>query len=293
MLDVKAAGKISYNIMKISIAVPSYNHEKYIYDCLKSIQDQDYDNYEVLISDGGSTDQSLTIIKDFCVTDNRFTLASVSDDGQADAIMKSFSVATGEIFCFLNSDDVYLNKDVFNDVATSFLDNKDADIISFSGCYIDSNGKYIKQINLRYHPLDSTANMKHRTAVTQPATFWKREVYLSIPINIEYHFVFDAMFFYQAYSKFSWLDLPKPVAGHRLHGLNKSLQICSERISELAELERLKFGSLSFRVYYLKIISGLVATFGKIPFIGKTINRTIYYIVNSISFITFYRMPSI
>ena len=191
MLDVKAAGKISYNIMKISIAVPSYNHEKYIYDCLKSIQDQDYDNYEVLISDGGSTDQSLTIIKDFCVTDNRFTLASVGDDGQADAIMKSFSVATGEIFCFLNSDDVYLNKDVFNDVATSFLDNKDADIISFSGCYIDSNGKYIKQINLRYHPLDSTANMKHRTAVTQPATFWKREVYLSIPINIEYHFVFE------------------------------------------------------------------------------------------------------
>jgi len=279
--------------MKISIAVPSYNHEKYIYDCLKSIQDQDYDNYEVLISDGGSTDQSLTIIKDFCVTDNRFTLASVSDDGQADAIMKSFSVATGEIFCFLNSDDVYLNKDVFNDVATSFLNNKDADIISFSGCYIDSNGKYIKQINHRYHPFDTTSNMKHRTAVLQPATFWKREVYLSIPINIEYHFVFDAMFFYQAYSKFSWLDLPKSVAGHRLHGLNKSLKICSERINELAELERLKFGSLSFRVFYLKIISILIATFGNIPFIGKTINRTIYYIVNSVSFLTFYRLPSI
>ena len=47
-------GQADY-MMKISVAVPSYNHGQYIYDCLKSIQDQDYDNYEVLISDGGST----------------------------------------------------------------------------------------------------------------------------------------------------------------------------------------------------------------------------------------------
>lgn len=293
MLNVKDAGKKSYNIMKISIAVPSYNHYKYIYACLKSIQDQDYDNYEVLISDGGSTDDSLKIIKDFCETDKRFTLVSQSDNGQADAIMKSFGFASGDIFCFLNSDDIYLTRDVFKCVASSFQSNKNVDIISFNGCYIDFKGKYIKQVNLRYHPLDSSANMKYRTAVLQPATFWKKEVYLSIPINTNYHFAFDAMFFYEAYSKFSWLDLSKSVAGHRLHGLNKSSQICPERINELAELERLKFGPLSYRVYYLRIISSFVAICTKIPFIGKIINKSIYFVVNSISFITFYRIPSI
>ena len=279
--------------MKISVAVPSYNQGKYIYDCLKSIQDQDYDNYEVLISDGGSADNSLKIIKDFCKADSHFTLVSKSDNGQSDAIMKSFSFANGEIFCFLNSDDVYLTGDVFKSVASSFQSNQDADIISFTGCYIDSSGKYIKQVNLRYHPWDSSANMKYRTAVLQPATFWKREVYISIPLNVHSHYVFDAMFFYEAYSKFSWLDLPQSVAGHRLHGVNKSSQICPERINELAELERLKFSSLSYRVIYLRGISGLVAIFTKIPFIGKKINKTIYYLVNSISFITFYRIPSI
>ena len=285
-------GRAVFN-MKISIAVPSYNHGKYIYYCLKSIQDQDYHDYEVLISEGGSTDDSLKIIKDFCKADNRFTLVSESDNGQADAIMKSFSFATGEIFCFLNSDDVYLTADVFTGVVSSFKGNKDADIISFTGCYIDRSGKYIKQVNLRYHPWDSTANMKYRTAVLQPATFWKKEVYISIPLNVHSHYTFDAMFFYEAYSKFSWLDKSKSVAGHRLHGLNKSSQICPERINELAELERLKFGSLSYRVHYLRIISGFVAICRKIPFIGKSINKSIYFVVNSISFLTFYRIPSI
>ena len=181
----------------------------------------------------------------------------------------------------------------FNSVASSFQSNQDADIISFTGCYIDRSGKYIKQVNLRYHPWDSSANMKYRTAVLQPATFWKKEVYISIPLNVHSHYTFDAMFFYEAYSKFSWLDLPQSVAGHRLHGVNKSSQICPERINELAELERLKFSSLSYRVIYLRGISGLVAIFTKIPFIGKKINKTIYYLVNSISFITFYRIPSI
>lgn len=285
-------GRAVFN-MKISVAVPSYNHGKYLYYCLKSIQDQDYCNYEVLISDGGSTDDSLKIIKDFCKADSRFSLVSEKDNGQADAIMKSFSFASGEIFCFLNSDDVYLTGDVFTNVASSFQNNIDADIISFKGFYLDSSGEYIKKVNLRYHPFDTTANMKYRTAVLQPATFWKKEVFLSIPININYHFAFDAMFFYEAYSKFSWLDLPESVAGHRLHGSNKSLQICPERINELAELERLKFGSMSYRVFYLRFISGFVAFFSKIPFFGKLINKVIYLVVNSISFISFYRIPSI
>ena len=71
--------------MKISIAVPSYNYGKYIGKCLQSIKDQVYTKYEVLLADGGSTDESLEIINKFCENDSRFTLVSTADNGQSDA----------------------------------------------------------------------------------------------------------------------------------------------------------------------------------------------------------------
>ncbi len=279
--------------MKISVAVPSYNYGKYIYYCLKSIKDQDYDNYEVLISDGGSNDNSLEVINDFCNADDRFILVSTSDIGQSDAIMKSFSCATGDIFCFLNSDDVFLSDDSFSVVVSSFVNYKHCDIISFDGYYIDKKNSYIRKVDLRYHPLDDSSNMKYRTAVLQPATFWRRKVYENIPLDIESHYVFDAKFFYLAYVNYSWMDLTKPLAGHRLHGVNKSLQISPERINEISELERLKFGKYSFRVYYIKVISNLIKVTNKIPYFGGRLSKIIYYFVNSVSFISFYRIPGI
>ena len=279
--------------MKISISIPSYNYGNYISQCLQSIKDQDYDDYEVLIADGGSDDNSLQIINEFCKSDDRFSLVSTNDRGQSDAIIKSFAVATGDILCFLNADDCFISSNVFSKVVSSFVRYTKADIISFKGMYIDKEGKYIKEVKLRYHPLDSTANMKCRTAVLQPATFWRRVVYLDIPIEPDSHYVFDVMFFYQAYQRFSWLDLSIPVAGHRLHGLNKSLQISTTRINELAEFEKLKFGDFSLRVYYLKSIAILIRITNKLPFIGKKISKLIYLLVNSLSFLTFYRIPSI
>ena len=88
--------------MKISIAVPSFNYYQYIESCLKSILEQTYSNFEVLICDGGSNDGSLEIIKKYCKLDNRFSLISESDSGQSNALNFAFSIAKGEIFYFLN-----------------------------------------------------------------------------------------------------------------------------------------------------------------------------------------------
>ena len=97
--------------MKLSIAVPSYNYVQFLEVCLSSIQQQDYRDFEVLIADGGSKDGSLDIIRRFCDTDTRFRLVSTSDQGQADAISKAFAYASGDILCFLNADDCYLDND--------------------------------------------------------------------------------------------------------------------------------------------------------------------------------------
>ena len=106
--------------MKISIVVPSYNYARFIAACLGSIRQQTHQDFEVLIADGGSNDGSLEIIDQFCATDARFRLVSTSDEGQADAIYKAFAHATGDLLCFLNSDDCYLASDVLSHVIETF-----------------------------------------------------------------------------------------------------------------------------------------------------------------------------
>jgi len=279
--------------MKISVTVPSFNYVDYIEQCLYSIKIQNYNNYEVLICDGGSTDGSLDVINRYCKSDDRFKLVSTSDCGQSDAIIKSIPMASGDILCFLNSDDCYLSRDVFDTVVKTFLNYDRPEVISFRGMYIDEKGDYIREVNLRYHPFDNTSNMKYRTAVLQPATFWLKEVAIKTPLEKDSHYVFDSIFFYQVYQKYSWLDVNKMVAGHRLHGLNKSLQICPERINELSEFERIKFGRYSLRFYYLMFVSLIIRSILKIPVIGVPLSRVIYFLVNTLSFVSYYRIPSI
>lgn len=279
--------------MKISIAVPSYNYARFLEDCLGSIQHQDYANFEVLIADGGSDDGSLEIIREFCAKDERFRLVSTEDNGQADSIYRAFQYATGEIFCFLNADDCYLCADVLSNVASTFSQYQSADLVSFGGYYLDADGHWIKPIQLRYHPFDGFHQMRYRTAVLQPATFWRKKVYDATSWPVEFNFVFDVVFFYQAYQKYSWLELSKPVAGYRLHGDNKSMSVKSSRIMELATFEELKFGQKSLRAYYLRLIGQLVNALESRGSIGNRISKYLYVLVNSLAFLTCYRLPGI
>lgn len=279
--------------MKISIAVPSFNYGRYLRDCLSSIRSQSYSDFEVLIADGGSSDESMGIIREYCELDQRFRLVSSEDQGQADAVDKAFGVAQGDILCFLNADDLFLCKDAFERIVEAFDSYSNISLISAEGYYVDAGGKYIKPVNLRYHPMDNMSWMRYRTAVLQPATFWRREVYQQIPFNKEFHYVFDALFFYEAYQHFSWLSMSKAVAGYRLHEENKSVTVRPKRILELAKLEHYKFGRFSIRAAYLRCIYLLVEVASKIPVIGQYLTRMIYLLVNSISFISAYRLPGI
>ncbi|MGZ5441418.1 MAG: glycosyltransferase [Thermoanaerobaculia bacterium] len=279
--------------MRISIALPSYNYARFLEECLNSIQEQDYKDFEVLIADGGSTDASLEMIKRICKEDSRFRLISTEDNGQADAIAKALAQASGDVFGYLNADDCYLCRDAFSCVIQAFYAYPRVDLLSFGGYYLSARGQFIKRVRYRYHPLDSTALIRFRTAVLQPATFWKRIVHETIPIRTDFQYVFDAAFFYEAYTRFLWLELPKPIAGYRLHDSNKSVLGDSKRIFELARFERIKFGPRSLRSYYLSFVGMIVHVLGKMPVVGPLFRRSVYRIVNSLAFATVYRLPGI
>ena len=279
--------------MKISIAVPSYNYARFITACLDSIRQQTHQDLEVLIADGGSNDGSLEIINQFCATDARFLLVSTSDEGQADAIYKAFAHATGDVLCFLNSDDCYLASDALSHVVEAFDNYQTVDVVSFGGYYLDADGRWLRPIQYRYHPLDGFHLMHYRTAVLQPATFWRAKVYDPVNWPKHFNFVFDVVFFYSVYKKYSWLELHKPVAGYRLHGENKSMWVKSARIRELADFEVVKFGKNSLRAFYLRGIAWIVSLFERLGKLGLYCSKGLYFLVNGLAYLTCYRLPSI
>ena len=93
--------------MKVSIVTPTYNSEEYLEKCIQSIMGQSHTDYEHIIVDGGSKDRTIEIIKKY---ENQYNMIWISepDQGMYDAIAKGFRMATGDILCWLNSDDFYM-----------------------------------------------------------------------------------------------------------------------------------------------------------------------------------------
>ena len=98
----------------ISIIAPVYNVERYLEECLNSIQNQTYTNIEVILVNDGSTDNSAVICEKYCEQDNRFKLINQENQGQSAARNKGVVASTGEYIAFVDSDDIikrnYLEK---------------------------------------------------------------------------------------------------------------------------------------------------------------------------------------
>src|SRR5215831_19568911 len=89
----------------VTVVTPSYNQGSFIRATIESVLSQDYPNVEYIIMDGGSTDETGSVAKDYA---SRLTFISEKDRGQSHAINKGFHMARGSIVAWLNSDDTYL-----------------------------------------------------------------------------------------------------------------------------------------------------------------------------------------
>ena len=110
----------------ISVIVPIYNSEKFLSECLQSIQKQTLSNIEIICVNDGSTDRSREIINEFSQKDSRFVLVETFHIGPTNARKYAMNLATGEYIGFVDSDD-YITNDYFEKLYKSIYE-ADAEI---------------------------------------------------------------------------------------------------------------------------------------------------------------------
>ena len=206
---------------KISIVIPSLNQGDFISKTINSILEQNYPKIEILVIDGGSTDNTLPILKTF---GSKIEWISEKDRGQSHAINKGLMMSTGEIVGFLNSDD-YLLPDAIEAIVDVFQDKK---ILWVTGDYkiVDANGNQIQSLVALYKRMLRGISSKNLLLITnfiiQPSTFWRRSLYKKIGgFNGRLRYVMDYEFWLQAYNIASPKIIKKPLSAFRVHKLSK------------------------------------------------------------------------
>ena len=111
--------------MKLSIITVTYNSGKTLRDTLESVLSQTYTDYEYIIVDGASKDNTIDIVKEYKPKfEGHMRWISEPDKGLYDAINKGIKMATGDIVGIINSDDFYHKNDIFNQIISAFEDNQ-------------------------------------------------------------------------------------------------------------------------------------------------------------------------
>jgi glycosyltransferase involved in cell wall biosynthesis len=228
--------------MKVSIVTPSYNQGQFIQRTLESVASQRGAEIEHVVFDGGSTDDTVEVLKRF---GNGIRWTSEKDKGQTDAVNKGIRATDGDIIGWLNSDDVYY-PDAIATVVAFFEANPDVDVVYGMADHIDLNDHAFES-----YPTEpwNFARLKDTCFICQPALFFRRRV-------VDQHGLLDERLNYcmdyeywlrlgKAGVKFAYLE--KKLAGSRLYAENKTMGSRLKVHGEINDMQKGLFGKVQDR----------------------------------------------
>jgi len=206
---------------RISIITPSFNQGHFLEKTIKSVLNQNYPDIEYIIIDGGSTDQSLDIIKKY--ERHLSYWVSEADNGQSHAFNKGLEHVSGDIIGWLNSDDIYLENCLFQ-VADYFNKHPLVDIVFSDYYFIDENDNIIKirkEIPFRYKVYLWTQDCYHANC----AGFFRRSVFDTVGgLNEALHYSMDYEYYLRCAESGARFGHQRGYWGaYRLHKKSKSI----------------------------------------------------------------------
>jgi glycosyltransferase involved in cell wall biosynthesis len=214
---------------RITIVTPSYNQGQFIEETIRSVLLQGYPNLEYIIIDGGSTDNSVEVIKQYAPWLSYWV--SEPDQGQADALNKGFVLSTGKICAYLNSDDV-LMLDTLHKVATIFKQ---------LNCYWLASrvlvGDLPEKATIWEPGIPGFPGFVVQQSFAQQGVFWKSDVVPKPYFDPKHRYIMDHSFFVKIYKLYaSPYILNQVTAFFRIHNNSKTSTLGSVLEKELEEL---------------------------------------------------------
>jgi len=204
---------------KISVITPSYNQGEFLEETIRSVLLQKYPNLEYIVIDGGSQDHSVEIIKKY---EQYLTYwISEPDRGQSHALNKGLAKVTGEIFTFINSDDLLLPNTLWR-VADFFTKHPPNWVLNGGHHEIDRDGNFMQSFNPL--PVISWQDLVLGKAdQPQPGTFWRTAAFEKTGnFREDLHYYFDQEFFIRLLFHYSLITIDGPFACARMHADTKS-----------------------------------------------------------------------
>lgn len=204
--------------MKITVITPTWNQAEFIEETIKSVVKQTWKDVEYIIIDNCSDDGTDKIVEKYMEEYPCITYIREPDHGQAEAINKGFKRATGDIVCWINSDDFYYSDTVLEKVCNVFETDENCHVLVGDGIYCDKEGNLTE-------PIPCNRGVKPWVLsrwyyILQPAVFWRREE--GLLLDPKYHYVFDWRFFIGLQQKYSFTFLPECLAVYRMYEDNKT-----------------------------------------------------------------------
>ena len=230
--------------MKITVVTPSYNQGKYIRRTIDSVLTQGIEDLEYIVMDGGSTDETVDILKSY---GDQIIWKSEKDKGQTDAVNKGIRMAQGEIIGWLNSDDIYYPGAIAK-VLEVFEKHPEINVVYGNANHIREDDSFIEE----YYTEDfDYERLKDICFICQPSLFFRKSVvdkYGYLDDKLQYCMDYD--YWLRLGKGETFYRLNELIAGSRLYDDNKTLGARRKVHEEMLTMQEKNLGKATEKWIY-------------------------------------------
>lgn len=236
----------------ISVVIPSFNQGAFIEETLVSVIGQCYPKLEIIVIDGGSTDNTVEVIEKYA--EHIHYWHSKQDRGQADAINQGMRLSSGDVLCWLNSDDMYLPGTLL-DVGSRFQPHTQKYHLLYGGSlHISQTAERLSSHAQAMSAFDPV-RLTYCDFVAQPSAFWTRKLWLAAgELDSDRHYVLDWEWFIRASKLTDFEYVSKLYSLYRFHDAHKSSTGGAQRCKEIVEVVQ-QYAPTYWQKLYVEVFS--------------------------------------